>query len=97
MVSQDKMESQPPVSPPSSSADSQPKNDSPVPAADDRFGRLNWILFASGVLMMVLGYVLLAMAGRDAAGAAGHAAPLAIVGGMIVFGLGFFPRAPSRQ
>ncbi len=58
-------------------------------AANDVFGRVNWLLFALGALLMAAGYWLMDLAGRDAADAAGRFSPMLVLGGLVVFGLGF--------
>jgi dipeptide/tripeptide permease len=77
------------MAPKNPSAEQARDLDSPTPARADRSGAV-W--FGAGVALMAIGYVLLALAGRQAAGAAGRLAPFCIVGGLIVFGLGFLPR-----
>ena len=78
----------PPDPPSANSAD--PGQPSRFPD-DAPFGPLNWALFAVAVALLAIGYTLLALAGRNAADAFGRLAPFLIVGGLIVFGLGFLP------
>ncbi|MCX7016224.1 MAG: hypothetical protein NTW86_27315 [Candidatus Sumerlaeota bacterium] len=81
--------------------DNEPSGHSPRSGAEERkeptganavFNRATWALFAAGVFAMAAGYALLAMAGRQGVGAAGRWSPMLIVGGLVVFGLGFAPR-----
>jgi hypothetical protein len=63
-----------------------------LPPGDDRFGRRDCVWFAAGLAALLLGFVFLAMAGRTADGLLGRISPLPIVGGFVLFSLGFRPR-----
>ena len=62
----------------------------------DCFASRNWALFGVGIAAMILGYALLAMVERTAGGMAGRISPLLIVGGLVVFALGYCPRSAER-
>jgi len=83
----------------STQPDSEDKVESqaPVQCDDERFGRLNFVLFGVGICLMILGYVALALAGSGAVGAFGRLAPVGIVSGMVVFGVGFLPGSKSEK
>jgi len=73
----------------------------PSPAAEtvaeECFSRRAWIFFTIGMVLLVLGHVCLAMAGRVATDSAGRLAPFLIVLGYAVFGLGFWPKRRSQD
>lgn len=56
-----------------------------------------WIFFMVGLVLLVLGHGLLALAGRVAADGYGRLAPFLIVSGYAVFGAGFVPWAKRKQ
>ena len=56
-------------------------NDSPSErAGSDRFGRTNWLLLATGVLLLVVGFATLSMADETASNLAGRLSPFVILG-----------------
>lgn len=67
-----------------------------APPSEERFGRANWILFLMGCVLMFSGYAALACAGRMGTNVFGRVAPFLVVGGLVVFGLGFVPRAKGE-
>lgn len=75
--------------PQDTSADSQDMHKT-TPSSDS-FTRRAWLCFASGFVLLVIGHILLYLAGSYGMTAPGRFAPILIVLGYAVFGAGFIP------
>jgi len=64
-----------------------------VPAEESRFGRTNWLLLAVGLALLVVGFVILALADERAANFAGRLSPFLIVGAYATMFVGLIYRS----
>jgi amino acid transporter len=70
-----------------------PPNSAPS-SNNDRFGRANWLLIAAGVVLLIAGFGVLALADERAANLAGRLSPFLILAAyaMIFIALIYRPR-----
>jgi len=65
------------------------------PSRRDGFGRVNWLLLALGLVLLVVGYVVLSMADERAANLAGRLSPFLILGAYGLIFVSLILRSPK--
>jgi len=67
----------------------------PALSPHDHFGRANWLLIGAGIVLLVVGFVVLALADERAANLAGRLSPFLILGAYGLIFAGLILRAPK--
>jgi hypothetical protein len=78
---------------PATSNQQPPTSNSKIESQQDRFGPTNWLLLGGGLLLLVVGFVVLATADERAANLAGRLAPFLILGAYAIVFIGLIYRS----